>query len=276
MAIKGMLIDNTRCIGCRGCQVACKQWNKLPASKPKFFAGDGYQNPRDLNADTWTLITYKEVEQKGQFEWAFGRLLCMHCNEPACASACPVGALEKTKDGPVVYHAGKCIGCRYCMLACPFEIPKFEWNKALPLIRKCTMCSDRISGGEIPACAKSCPTGAVKFGDRGDLIAEAQDRIRNNPSGYVNHIYGKDEVGGTCVLHLSSVPFEEVGYRADLPKRKLSSYTDTAMKAVPGVVVGLGVVLGGTYAIIQRRMDLAEGPADSTDSEEMPDEREGD
>ena len=257
MGVKGMLIDNTRCIGCRGCQVACKQWNKLPASKPEFFAGPGYQNPRDLSADTWTLVTYKEVELEGRFEWVFGRLLCMHCSEPACASACPVGALEKTKEGPVIYHAGKCIGCRYCMLACPFHVPKFEWNKALPLIKKCTMCADRIAKGEIPACAKACPTGAITFGERSALIAEAEDRIRHNPSGYVHNIYGKDEVGGTCVLHLSSVPFEEIGYRVDLPGRDLGSYTHAAMKAIPGVVVGLGVVLGGTYAIIQRRMDLA-------------------
>ncbi len=258
MGMKGMLIDNTRCIGCRGCQVSCKQWHKLPASKPEFFAGPGYQNPRDLNADTYTLITYKEVELDGRFEWVFGRLLCMHCDEPACASACPVGALEKTEGGPVVYHAGKCIGCRYCMLACPFQIPKFQWDRALPLIKKCDMCADRLEGGEIPACAKSCPTGAITFGERKALIAEAEDRIRHNPNGYVHHIYGKDEVGGTCVLHLSRVPFEDIGYRTDLPERALGSYTHAAMKAVPGVVVGLGIVLGGTYAVIQRRMALAD------------------
>lgn len=257
MAMKGMLIDNTRCIGCRGCQIACKQWNKLPASKPRFFSGPGYQNPRDLNADTYTIITYKEVEIGGRFEFLFGRLMCMHCNEPACASACPVGALEKLKEGPVTYHAGKCIGCRYCMLACPFQVPKFEWGKALPLIRKCTMCTDRVLAGEIPACAKSCPTGAIKFGDRSALLREAEDRIRHNPGGYEHHIYGKNEVGGTSVLHLSRVPFQEVGYKTDLPGRPLGSYTHAAMSAVPGVVVGLGVVLGGTYAIIQRRMELA-------------------
>jgi formate dehydrogenase iron-sulfur subunit len=238
--------------------VACKQWNKLPASKPEFFQGPGYQNPRDLNADTWTLITYKEVERSGRFEWVFGRLMCMHCNEPACVDACPVGALEKTKDGPVVYHAGKCIGCRYCMLACPFQIPKFQWDKPLPYIRKCTMCSDRIAAGDQPACAKVCPTGAVKFGDRTELIREAERRIERNPRGYVHHIYGKHEVGGTCVLHLSSVPFGDIGYRTDLPGQHLGSYSEAAMKAIPGVVLGLSAVLGGTYAIIQRRMALAE------------------
>ena len=256
MAMKGMLIDNTRCIGCRGCQVACKQWNKLPASKPEFFTGPGYQNPRDLNADTFTIITYKEVELGGRFEFLFGRLLCMHCNEPACASACPVGALEKLKEGPVTYHVDKCIGCRYCMVACPFEVPKYEWSKALPRVRKCTMCTDRVLAGEIPACAKACPTGAITFGDRDALLKEAEDRIRHNPARYVHDIYGKNEVGGTCVLHLSRVPFHEVGYKSDLPTKPLGSYTHAAMAAVPGVVVGLGIVLGGTYAIIQRRMEM--------------------
>lgn len=268
MAAKGILIDNTRCIGCRGCQVSCKQWNKLPASKPEFFSGPGYQNPRDLNADTFTIITYKEVEIGGRFEFLFGRLMCMHCNEPACASACPVGALEKLKEGPVTYHASKCIGCRYCMMACPFQVPKFEWSKAFPLIRKCTMCSDRVLAGEIPACAKTCPTGAIAFGDRSQLLHEAEDRIRHNPSVYHHQIYGKDEVGGTGVLHLSRVSFEEVGYKTDLPARPLSSYTRAAMSAVPGVVVGLGVVLGGTYAIIQRRMELA-GKAESSVEKEV-------
>jgi formate dehydrogenase iron-sulfur subunit len=256
MALKALLIDNTRCIGCRGCQVACKAWNNLPGEKTEFFSGPGYQNPRDLTANTWTLITYNEVEIDGRFNWVFGRKLCMHCNEPACVTACPVGALKKTADGPVVYRKNLCIGCRYCMLACPFQVPKFEWDKALPLISKCTMCADRVKVGLQPACAKVCPTRAVTFGDRDAMIHEAQRRIRSNPSRYVHHIYGRDEVGGTCVLHLSSVPFELVGYRTDLPTRSLVSYTSPAMEAIPIEVVGLAAVLGATYGIIKRRMEM--------------------
>ena len=180
--MKAMLIDSTRCVGCRACQVACKQWNELEAEETTFFAGKGYQNPRDLSANSWTVITYNEVEVNNRFDWVFGKLQCFHCNVPACASACPVSALEKTEDGPVVYHADICLGCRYCQLACPFKVPRFEWDKIIPEITKCTMCGDRVAAGLEPACAKVCPTDAIVFGDRDELITEAESRIRNNPT----------------------------------------------------------------------------------------------
>ena len=256
MAAKALLIDNTRCIGCRACQVACKSWNELPAEQTQFFSGPGYQNPRDLSDRTWTFINYNEVEVDGRFEWVFGRQLCMHCNEPACAVACPVAALVKTPEGPVVYATDRCIGCRYCMLACPFQVPKFEWDAAFPVISKCTMCSDRVQAGLEPACSKVCPTDAVEFGERDALVSEAERRIRTYPRDYVNHVYGRDEVGGTSVLHLSKVPFDKVGYRTDLPKKSLVEYTRTAMQAIPGVIVGLTIALGAVYGIVQRRIQL--------------------
>src|SRR4030042_2175500 len=125
--MKAILIDSTRCIGCRACQVACKQWNELQAEETTFFAGKGYQNPRDLSANSWTVITYNEVEVNNRFDWVFGKLQCFHCTVPACASACPVSALEKTEDGPAIYTVDICLGCRYCQLACPFKVPRFEW-----------------------------------------------------------------------------------------------------------------------------------------------------
>ncbi len=256
MALKALLQDNTRCIGCRACQVACKVWMGNRPVRTSFFAGAGYQNPRDLDAETYTVITYAEVAQDGRLDWVFGRLLCMHCNEPACVSACPVAALEKLPTGPVVWHESRCIGCRYCQLACPFLIPKFEWTKAVPKIRKCTMCSDRVEAGLHPACAQVCPTGAITFGDREAMIAEAERRIASAPSHYVHRVYGKDEVGGTCVLHLSSVPFDRLGYQDNLPKQPMWTYTYWAMKAIPSVVVGLGLVLGGITAVVRRRMRL--------------------
>ena len=149
------------------------------------------------------------------------RRLCMNCAEPACASVCPVGALRKTAAGPVIYEEDRCMGCRYCMVACPFSVPKYEWSKLLPRVQKCTMCPDRVQAGKPTACAEICPTGATKFGERDELIAEAQQRIRDNPGKYVDHIYGVSEVGGTSVLLLSSVPFEEFGYRADLTRDPL-------------------------------------------------------
>jgi formate dehydrogenase iron-sulfur subunit len=262
MTMNAILVDNNRCIGCRACMVACKQWNDRKTSETKFFSGPGYQNPKSLNCDTWTLITYNETFVNGRRNWVFGNLRCMHCQDPACVSCCPGKALEKLPEGPVVYRNIRCLGCRYCMLACPFQIPKFEWDNGLSAqIAKCTMCADRVTNGGIPACVKSCPTQALQFGDRDEMIREAEERIRVNPSHYVHHIYGKDEVGGTCVLHLSQIPFEKIGYKTDLPKDPLPNYTHTAMAAVPPVVVGLALGLSLTYKIIERRQKLA-GEAD--------------
>lgn len=258
--MKAMLIDSTRCIGCRACQVACKQWNELPAERTEFFAGKGYQNPRDLSANTWTLITYNEVKVQDRFDWVFGKLQCLHCNEPACVTACPVHALKKTDAGPVVYDPNRCLGCRYCQLACPFLVPRFEWNRALPEIKKCTLCADRVEAGEEPACSKVCPTDAIIFGDRDKMIAEAENRIESNPREYVHHIYGKDEVGGTCVMHLSNVPFEELGYQTNLPKESLGTKTGPAMEPIPYVLAGLGVALGGISWIVNRRMEHSDKP----------------
>ncbi len=267
MAIKALLMDLPRCIGCRGCQVACKHENKRTAEKTQFFGGPGYQNPADLSPETWSLVTYNEVVINGRYEWVFGKRQCMHCQVPGCASACPVKALEKLDNGPVTYHRDKCIGCRYCMLACPFVVPRFEYSKWNPYITKCTMCADRQAAGEIPACAKACPTGAITFGDRAVLIREAQDRISANPSKYVHYIYGLNEAGGTCVLHISSVPFERLGYVLRVPRSPMVALTEPAMKAIPMVMVGLASVLGVGYAL-RTRKQRNEGHVDAPKSDE--------
>lgn len=259
--MNALLIDTVRCTGCRGCQVACKQWNKRQAEKTEFFGGPGYQNPKDLSRDTWCLITYNEVEVNGRFEWVFGKKQCMHCLEPACVSACPVQALEKLDSGPVIYHAGKCLGCRYCMLACPFLVPRFEFDSPNPYITKCTMCDDRQDMGEIPACAKACPTGAITFGKRDDMIAEAKQRIAGNPSKYHHHIYGLEEAGGTCVLHISNVPFEQLGYITDIPNTPLYAGTAPAMQAIPAVMVGAAALLGASYIFRNRTRQGEESAA---------------
>jgi len=263
MAVKAMLIDTVRCIGCRGCQIACKHWNNRKAERTSFFGGPGYQNPADLSAETWTLITYNEVPVGGRIDWVFGKKQCLHCMEPACAASCPVAALEKRPEGPVIYHKNRCIGCRYCMLSCPFEIPRFEYESANPYITKCTMCFDRIQAGGVPACSKVCPTGAVAFGDRDELIREARHRISSAPSSYIHKIYGLEEVGGTCVFHLSNVPFDKLGYRTDLPKERLDKYTKRAMEAIPVAMLGLAILLGGIYKLRTRNVeeDTTHAPA---------------
>lgn len=238
---KALLIDITKCIGCMACYYGCKEANNLPETE---------EMEEDLSATNYTVVKEKDG--------VFYRKLCMHCNEPTCASVCPVKAFEKTPDGPVIYHDKKCIGCRYCIQACPFNVPAYEWESTKPLVRKCTMCAQRQKEGEITACAEACPTGATTFGDRDELLKEARKRIEENPDQYVNHIYGEKEVGGTSVLMLSSVPFENLGFRTDLIEKPLSDLTWEIMSKIPNYVVVSGIFLYGIYWIINRRMELAE------------------
>jgi formate dehydrogenase iron-sulfur subunit len=258
---KAFLIDTTKCVGCRSCQVSCKQWNDLPAEKTELKPFDvGLQNPTTLSAKTFTVVTYHEVADSaapGGLKYVFAKRQCMHCNDPACVSACPTTAMHKTAEGPVVYDDAKCIGCRYCMLACPFGVPTAQWDSLTPKIRKCTACYDRVSAGDIPACVKSCPTGAVTFGDRGQLIALGQKRIKDNPGQYINHIYGEREAGGTGALYLSSVPFEQIGLRA-VGFESFARPSFAALDAVPPLVVGVGTLLGAfAYVVHQRKVEMA-------------------
>jgi len=181
----------------------------------------------------------------------------MHCVEPTCASVCPVGALHKTALGPVVYDAEKCMGCRYCMQACPFQVPVYEWHSRLPKVRKCDMCYDRQRAGKPTACAEACPTGATTCGERDALIAEAQRRIAEKPHDYYQRIYGLKEAGGTSVLYLSAVPFEQIGLRTRLPQEPLPALTWRVLSAVPNVVSIGSVLLGGVWWITNRRDAVA-------------------
>lgn len=256
-----LLYDNTKCIGCRGCQVACKQWNELPAEKTSFFVGgadSGYQNPAHLSEYTYTLISYHEVVENDELAgWAFWKNQCQHCLDPACASACLVGAMHKTEEGPVVWDNHKCIGCRYCMLACPFNIPKFEWKKVIADIRKCNFCYDRIAAGLIPSCAKACPTKALIFGDREELLKIAKERLLNSPERYYQHIYGVEEAGGTCMLSISSVPLQKLGYPENVPMESLAKKAAFGMHTITPAVIGISAVLGVTAFIINRRIEMA-------------------
>ena len=251
---KGVLIDLTRCIGCRGCQVACKEWNERSVKKTTM-SGD-FTNPPELNSECYTNIKYVEQEKDGAPVWSFIKNQCLHCKNPACASVCPVAALKKTEAGPVTYTFERCIGCRYCMLACPFYIPKYEWEKAVPWVRKCTFCSDRLAAGQIPACVKSCPTNTMQFGEHAEVMAEAEKRLAGNPGKYVNHIYGKTEAGGTSWVYLSAVPFESLGFNMDVPATELPNLTWAYISKIPAVI---GTVLVGgavAWAITRRNKNM--------------------
>jgi formate dehydrogenase iron-sulfur subunit len=239
---KALLYDATLCIDCKQCEKACADENHLPYDDAT--AAESIQSDHKF-----TVVLAKNDK--------YMRRLCMNCNDPACVSVCPVAALRKTDAGPVTYDADRCMGCRYCMAACPFGVPKYEWNKLAPRIRKCTLCSNRVQQGKATACAEICPTGATKFGDRDELLGEAQKRIRDNPQNYVNHIYGVNEVGGTSVLLLSSVPFEQFGYRSDMPRDPLPLFTYRVLSRIPDFVPLGGIMLGGVWWITHRREEVA-------------------
>src|SRR6185437_11776227 len=197
---------------------------------------------------------FTAVEPRGD---KFVRRMCLSCEDPACASVCPVGAIKKTAQGAVRYDGSKCIGCRYCMIACPNSVPKYEWSKLAPYVKKCDMCSERVAQGQQTACAEACPTGATFFGDRDQLLREARRRLDSDPN-YVQRIYGEREFGGTSVLFISDVPFEKLGFTV-VPSEEppLPTLTASALGEVPTVVLVGGSLLAGLYWITQRRSEVA-------------------
>lgn len=254
---KGVLVDLSRCVGCRGCQVACKEWNQLPAEATTWQGS--YENPPELKWNTYTKMRFVEgFDDNKNFFWKFIKTQCMHCKEPACASACPVGALYKTAEGPVIYDSQKCMGCRYCMLACPFHVPTFEWDKALPLIKKCTFCADRQSANKAPSCVQTCPSMALQYGEREAVLQEAKNRIKTHPEKYVNHIFGENEVGGASWMYISSVPFDKLGFPTSLGDKPFPAYTWQALSKIPFVVGGLAAALTGVWFICKRRDEMKE------------------
>ena len=251
---KSVLIDLTRCIGCRACQVACKQWNERTTRKT--FLDGNFTNPKKMTSDCYTHIRFIEDQRDGGPVWSYIKDQCLHCAEPACVSVCPVTALKKTETGPVVYDYDRCIGCRYCMMACPFHIPKYEWEKVLPWVQKCSFCSERIKDGLEPACIKVCPTETMFYGDRKTVLMEAEQRIKNNPAKYVQHIYGKREAGGTTWMYISDVPFDKLGFKMDVPEYPLATLTWDYIAKIPalfGIVFVAGV---GGWVITRRNANM--------------------
>lgn len=242
-----VLVDLTRCIGCRSCENACRVragFKPLPPASVGYKAGDG-----QLTYETRTFIDFRNGNSTSARPI---KRQCMHCLEPACVSVCPVAALEKTPTGPVLYHENICIGCRYCILACPFNVPKYEWDNALtPRVGKCDFCADRQDRGKSPACVASCPTGALKFGKRGPLIQESRARLASHPERYTA-LYGERVVGGTSWLYLTDVAPSKLGLPEDLPERPLPLLTWKAISKLPFVVIALGLLLSGVVRLRMR------------------------
>jgi Fe-S-cluster-containing dehydrogenase component len=272
----GILYDATLCIGCKACMAACKEYNQLPPdqSTPNSL----WDNPLDLSAKTYNIVKLY-TNGTGQFKdravngYSFIRRFCMHCVDPSCASACPVGALHKDPDsGIVLYNKDVCIGCRYCQVACPYNIPKFQWDTAFPQIQKCQMCAPWVAQGKSPGCCELCPTGASIFGNVQDLLKEAKRRLALKPgehthfplrrvdskdrsyrpaNHYLKHIYGAREGGGTQVLMLANVPFDKLGL-PDLPNQSAASSAETLYHTLYKGMIVPYVLLGGLFYIIYK------------------------
>jgi len=244
-----MLNDTTRCIGCQACEVACAEQNGFPSSDTK----PEVDNQRSTGTEALSVVNAHDTD-KGI---VFAKTQCMHCDQPACVSACLVNAMYKTDEGPVIWKENKCMGCRYCMVACPFDIPKFEYGSLNPKIQKCIMCFERLGEGQIPACAEACPQEAILFGKREELIDIARKWISDNPTEYVRHIYGEHEVGGTNVLYLAGVPFDQLGFRTDLGTIPYPEYTKTFLYSVP-----LALLLGPAFMLGLREATKGKGGKD--------------
>lgn len=236
MTTKAMLIDVNMCGGCNSCVEACM--------KKQGFPGDP-KEVKELSATARTVL-----ETAGDYNV---RKMCRHCNDPACVAACPARALVRTSWGAVTYDADRCLGCRYCMLACPFDIPRYEWHSIAPRIQKCDLCWDRVEQGQVPACAEACPSGATIFGDRDELIAEARNRIAECPDEYLDYVYGENDHGGGAILMIGPKELGVLRGGVDFPDGSPAEIARGILKNVPGFEVVGAAALFGIYWFVGRR-----------------------
>jgi formate dehydrogenase iron-sulfur subunit len=246
-----LLTDVTKCIGCNECVKACREANDLPPDKPWRWLN----KITDLSSARWTTINRVDADGGDRFV----RRHCRHCLEPACVEACIVGALQKSPEGAVIYDRDICIGCRYCMIACPFEIPRYSWEDTVPYVQKCDFCYERVQQeGKLPACVEACPAEATIFGEREELLAEARRRLASEPGKYIQRIWGEREVGGTSVLYVSDVNINLTDLDAPISdETPMPERTFKILHHMPEVFVEMAVVMGGIYWVIERRDRLA-------------------
>jgi formate dehydrogenase iron-sulfur subunit len=263
----GCLVDTTLCVGCRKCEQACNQRNRLVAPKSSFEDMSLLDKERRMDETSYTVVNRYYGQREESPAWgrppAFVKFQCMHCQDPACVSACIVGALRKQTYGPVTYDVGKCIGCRYCMIACPFQVPAYEYlNPLTPEVRKCNFCFQDIQTGRLPACVQACPREVLTFGKRAELLHLADWKIRTRPGRYQPQIYGAREVGGTSWLYLASEPFETLGFPklgSAAPPRLTESIQHSLFQyfAAPLILfAALGGVMGVTSVLQRKKKDL--------------------
>jgi formate dehydrogenase iron-sulfur subunit len=257
----GVLVDTTVCIGCRNCEWACKTAHNIPAGNIDDYKNKSVlKNMRRPDEHALTVINQYANDQNPSLPYDV-KVQCMHCDHPACVSACIVGAISKQENGSVIWDTDKCIGCRYCMVACPFQIPSFEFDKALnPHIMKCDFCFDRTKEGKLPACVEICPVEAITYGSRNDLVKVARERIKNNPNRYFNHIYGEYEVGGTSWIYLAGTDFSNLAFPklSNNPGPGVSESIQHAIFAYFVPPISLYALLGGIMWITRRKKSVEE------------------
>ena len=259
----GVLVDLSRCVGCRSCEAACNKEQKLPAPEKPFndfsvFDEMHHGQKRRTDETRYTIVNRYDIP--GREHPLFRKIQCNHCLEPACLTSCFVNAYTKTPEGAVIYDSTVCVGCRTCMVACPFYIPTFRYSSAFkPRIMKCVFCHDtRLTKGLPPACVEACPQEALTFGRRTDLVAAGKQRIRENPGTYVDHLYGEHEAGGTSWLYLSPAPFEQVGIDTTVPKEPILNYVKDFLSIVPMVLTIWPALFAGFHLLATRKDKMAE------------------
>ncbi|MBE2268326.1 MAG: 4Fe-4S dicluster domain-containing protein [Anaerolinea sp.] len=246
----GFLIDASYCIDCRSCMVACNVENEVPMDSTRIWI-----------KDTGVTGTFPDLKR------VTAPFHCMHCIDPSCVSACTVAALTRSEDGIVRYDQDICIGCRYCIYACPFGVPNYQWDEPLPLVVKCDMCFERLGEGQQPACAATCPTGAIQFGRYEEMLELAHRKISENPGKYVPHVYGEEENGGTATLYISPVPFEELGF--PIAGTTSPAYSNRLVTEGTPMVAGMMLVgLTGAYLTIKHLKEEAEKERQEAHGEE--------
>jgi len=270
----GVLVDLTRCVGCRSCEAACNQEQQLPApdlpfDDPAVFdqTFHGGTQKRRTTEKAYTVVN--RYEPKDGSAPVYRKIQCNHCNEPACLTSCFVNAYTKTKEGAVIYNSKVCVGCRNCMVACPFNIPAYSYSSAFdPMVKKCIFCHEtRLKQGQPPACVAGCPQEALTFGHRASLIKIARERMRHQPGRYVDHIYGEKEVGGTSWLYLSAVPFEEVGFDTSLQTEPIISNVKDFLATVPMVLAIWPALFSGFHLLAKHKENHAGDDHSSVDEE---------
>ncbi|GAM08879.1 hypothetical protein OR1_01153 [Geobacter sp. OR-1] len=250
----GVLVDLTRCVGCRSCEAACNKEQRLPEPDVPFDDTSVFEEKRRPTERAYTVVNKYET---GQGEPVYRKIQCNHCNEPACLTSCFVNAYTKTKEGAVIYNPKICVGCRNCMIACPFNVPGYSYSSAFnPVVKKCIFCHDtRLKNGRPPACVEACPQEVLTFGKRADLIKLGHERIRETPTRYYDKIYGEKEVGGTGWLYLSSVPFDKVGFDTTLQNEPIISNVKDFLGMVPMVLAIWPALFTGVHLLSTKNKD---------------------